>query len=228
MTYLHWNETTITDFSEKNVSEMYDRGFVFTRIGKGVMHQTRSVRIDLNKFELNSENKRIMKKVGTLMLEEATIPYTRYDYSIGKQAKDFYEIKFGPGIMSSQKVKEMLTDPNKSNFNLLLKYGTGHNGNPIGYAICYANDSLLHYSYPFYDLKSSPKDMGLAMMIKAIEYAKHTGRTCVYLGSLQRPGDTYKLQFAGLEWFDGGHDGSNKWRTDIAVAKEVLGRTNEK
>jgi len=45
------------DFSEKNIAEMYDHGYVFTRIGKGVMHQTRSVRVDLAKFELTSENR---------------------------------------------------------------------------------------------------------------------------------------------------------------------------
>jgi len=47
---------------------MYDHGYVFTRIGKGVMHQTRSVRVDLAKFELTSENRRVLKKVGAMPL----------------------------------------------------------------------------------------------------------------------------------------------------------------
>jgi len=78
-----------------------------------------------------------------------------------KLAKDFYEQKFGPNIMSAAKIKEMLTDSAKSNFNSLLTYK--HHMPKInlnlqsGYAICYMNNSLLHYSYPFYDLDTRRK-----------------------------------------------------------------------
>ena len=34
MEYLHWDEITITDFSDQAVADMYARGYVFTRIGK--------------------------------------------------------------------------------------------------------------------------------------------------------------------------------------------------
>lgn len=211
MKYLSWKEENIADFSPENVSAMYGRGFVFTRLGKGVMQQTRSCRIDLSKFELSSENRRILKKTADISLEAAALPLAAYDFRLGKLAKDFYEAKFGPGVMSAQKVKEMLTDPAKSNFNCLLRYGGS------GYAICYKNDSLIHYSYPFYDLGASPKDMGLGMMLRAIQYARESGLKHAYLGSLQRPGDTYKLQFSGLEWFDGG-----AWQADLAPLKEIL------
>jgi arginyl-tRNA--protein-N-Asp/Glu arginylyltransferase len=145
-----------------------------------------------------------------------------YDWSLGKLAKDFYESKFGPGIMSAAKVKEMLTSPEKSNFNSLLAYDL--KGKLCGYSIGYSSRDIMHYSYPFYDMDVSPKDMGLGMMIMAIQYAKETGKQFVYLGSLQRPGDTYKLQFEGLEWFDGGDGGgeSGKWRSDIEEVKKVL------
>ena len=217
MNYLHWNEQTITDFSEKSISEMYDRGYVFTRIGKGVMHQTRSVRIDISKFELSSENRRIIKKISPADLSETTTPLTKYDFSIGKLGKDFYDKKFGPGIMSAQKIKEMLTDVSRSNFNTLLIYTIYPSTIPSGFAICYQNADILHYSYPFYDLEKSPKDMGLGMMTLAIEHARKAGMKYVYLGSLQRPTDTYKLQFKGLEWFDG-----QKWSTDLDAVREIL------
>src|SRR3989344_4146668 len=110
MTYLHWNEKTITDFSDKSITEMYDRGYVFTRIGKGIMHQTRSVRIDLAKFASSSENRRILKKVDNIAMQEVILPYVDYHWSLGKLAQYFYEKKFGHGVMSALKVKEMLTD----------------------------------------------------------------------------------------------------------------------
>ncbi len=239
MKYLSWQEKNILTPdgklpAENVISDMYANGFVFTRIDKGVMHQTRAVRIDLAKFELSSENRRILKKVDGLEFKEVTLPLSTtvgpeqggYTWQIAKNAKDFYEKKFGPGIMSASKIKELVTDDIKSNFNLFLAFMLKKEGAiiPAGAAICYKNKFLLHYSYPFYELANSavPKDTGLGMMTLAIDHAKAAGLKHVYLGSLQRAGDTYKLQFKGIEWFDGGPDGSGTWQTDIEKAKNIL------
>ena len=55
------------------------------------------------------------------------------------------------------------------------------------------------------------------MMLKAIIFAKEKGLKYFYMGSLQRPTDVYKLQFEGLEWFDG-----DKWDNDLKKAKDVI------
>lgn len=211
MNYLNWAQEKITDHSPENISSMYERGFVFTRIDKGVMHQTRSVRIDLKKFLLSSENRRILKKGEEIIIKENAIPYLKYDWQIGKLAKDFYDKK-ASGSFSVNKIKVLLTE--EHNFNTLFSFSD------LGYAICYKNNSILHYSYPFYDLEKASKDMGLIMMIKAIEYAQMNGLQYVYLGSLQRPTDTYKLQFSGMEWFDG-----KEWSSDMEEVKKVLAKT---
>ncbi len=228
MKYLSWKEETISDFSVNNIADMYEKGFVFTRIGKGVMQQTRSLRINLSLLELSSENRRILKKVPSLKMKQVDLPLpsSQYNFSIGKMAKDFYDSKFGTNIMSAQKVKEMLTDPERSNFNHLLTFqNLEHSENESeqnmdfcnGYTIAYSSPILLHYSYPFYDFSNCPKDIGLAMMITAVQKAKEMGLKYVYLGSLQRPTDVYKLQFSGLEWFDG-----TGWNSDLMEAKKVL------
>lgn len=208
MEYLHWKEEIIKDESSESISRMYDNGFVFTRLGKGVMHQTRSVRIDLNKFELSSENRRILRKGETVSLNEHSIPYSKYSWEIGKIAKDFYDKKAG-GAFSVNKIKEIVTTPH--NFNTLLDYSN------LGFAICYKNSNMIHYSYPFYDLEKASKDMGLVMMTKMILEAQKLGLKYVYLGSLQRPGDVYKLQFSGVEWFDG-----KEWKSDVEEVKKIL------
>lgn len=209
MEYLHWKEETITDFSPEAISKKYADGFVFTRIGKGVMHQTRSVRIDLKKFEFSSENRRILRKGEEINLEKNLIPFAGYSWEIGKLAKDFYDKKAG-GAFSANKVKELIEVG--ENFNSLFSFSG------LGYAICYKNEKILHYSYPFYDLEKAPKDMGLIMMTKVIANAQISGLDYIYLGSLQRSNDTYKLQFSGIEWFDG-----KDWSTDLEEAKKVLG-----
>lgn len=217
---MKWDEKTITDFSEKNISEMYERGYLFTRIGKGVMQQTRSVRVDLEKFELTSENRRILRKFVNIEFHVDFLPVNNYDWRIGKMAKDFYEMKFGPGIMSANKIRDLLSDHTKNSFNTLLKYSI--DSRIVGYAICYEDKKILHYSYPFYDLQSAPKDMGLWMMNMAIQYAHGLQKKFVYLGSLQRPTDTYKLQFKGLEWFDEGSGGNGSWSSDTEKVKKIL------
>ncbi len=217
MEYLRWKEEAVSDLSPENIARMYDAGFVFTRLGKGAMQQTRSCRIDLSKFELSSENRRILKKTEEVELSGAELPYAAYDFSIGKLAKDFYETKFGAGTMSANKIKELMTDPAQSDFNCLFMYTRKGDAKPIGYTICYTSELIHHYSYPFYDLDASPKDMGMGMMVRAIESSKKLGHRYFYVGSLQRPGDTYKLQFAGLEWFDG-----KEWQTDTEPLKDIL------
>lgn len=219
MQYLFWKEEKLKDFSSENITNMYENGYVFTRIDKGIMHQTRSLRLNLDKFHISSENRRILKKIDNLEIKKIDLPIDNYDFSIGKMAKDFYEKKFGQKIMSAQKIKEMLTNNDKSNFNLLLQY-INTDQMIFGYTICYSNDSIIHYSYPFYNLEQCPKDMGLIMMINTIKSIKESGLKYVYLGSLQRPTDTYKLQFSGLEWFDG-----KKWQTDLNEAKKIINPT---
>ena len=70
---------------------------------------------------------------------------------------------------------------------------------------------------------TASKDTGLGMMTLAIEYAQERGLKYVYLGSLQRPTDTYKLQFSGIEWFDG-----TSWSTDLGEVKKLLSETSVK
>lgn len=194
---------------------MYNEGFVFTRIGRGVMNQTRSLRIDLNKFELSSENRRILGKTEDLNLTAHPIPYAQYDWSIHKMGKEFYEKKFGEKTFSAQKIKELITNKDKSNFNKLLVY-TKDNQN-LGYCIALETQSIFHYCYPFYDFESNYQNIGMGMMLKAIVATKEAGKKYIYLGSFQRPSDTYKLQFAGLEWFDG-----TEWKNDLEKLKDEL------
>ena len=212
--YLSWNNKKIEDFSEKNVSSLYENGFVFTRIGKGHMTQTRSVRIDLDKFALSSENRRVLKKTEGVKLEIVPLPHPNYDWRIHKLGFDFYNTKFGPKTFSANKIKELLTSP-ESNFNLLIKYSV--NNQAVGYCICFKNKEWLHYTYPFYDLKADIPNLGIGMMTKAIVWAKENGKRYICLGSARDVAAVYKLQFPGVEWFDG-----TKWQTDTDELKKLL------
>ncbi len=239
-TYLVWDEQTIDPTDQAAVDAAYDRGFVFGRLGYGKMTQVRSLRIKLADFETTSENRRILRKSEGVSMAARKLPIDNYHWSIGKLAKDFYAAKFGDGTFSANKVKELLTDSEKSSFNLLLEFSP-YKGElegvspslqrsevnnptqppligeePVGYTICHQTKTILHYSYPFYDLEKSNRSMGLGMMTKAIVWAKEQGLDYIYLGSFQRASDIYKLQFAGMEWFDG-----ERWSDDLEGLKSV-------
>jgi arginyl-tRNA--protein-N-Asp/Glu arginylyltransferase len=211
--YLAWDEKTVANLADADA--LYDAGYVLTRKGRGVLQQTRSVRIRLSEFALSSENRRIVKKTESLSLAAHPIPYADYHWSVGKMAKDFYETKFGAGVFSANKIKEILTDGSKTNFNLLLSYAI--DGQTVGYAVCVETPTMLHYAYPFYDLAAPMPNIGLGMMLRAILYAQKTGKSFAYLGSARRPADAYKLQFSGIEWWDGA-----AWSIDGARLKKEL------
>ena len=203
--YLSWNNKTITDFSDKNITSLYCEGYLFTREGRGKMYQTRSLRIDLNKFEPSSENKRVLRKNEAVELGISPLPYTNYHWSIGKLGKDFYETKFGLKTFSANKIKELLTDENKSNFNKLFIYTvilneaerseeslSGHglgqrsfanaqddSQGHVGYCIALETNDLIHYCYPFYQISNIQfpiSNIGLGMMTKAVMRAKESGK----------------------------------------------------
>jgi arginyl-tRNA--protein-N-Asp/Glu arginylyltransferase len=215
MAYLNWDTKILKNPSTAEIERMYNAGYVFTRVGPGVMNRTRSFRVNLSAFAPSSENRRILRKAESLKLSVEPIPYAAYDWSIGKLAKDFYE-KLGADF-SANKVKELLTDAGASNFNCLLVFIDAASNKPVGWVICYKSADILHYSYPFYIEDPNEPSRGLSMMTKTIDWAKAQGLKYAYLGSLQRPSDTYKLQFMGGEWFDGEH-----WQFDAKPLKDIL------
>ena len=223
MAYLNWDTKILKNPSTDEIERMYDAGYVFTRVDKGVMNKTRSFRINLKAYASSSENRRILRKAEHMALHTESIPYAQYDWTIAKLAKDFYE-SLG-ATFTANKVRELLTDAEKSNFNALLIFTDTRSADaalpgaekPIGFVICYESRSILHYSFPFYIEDPAEPSRGLAMMTKTIEWAKASNKEYVYLGSLQRPSDTYKLQFHGSEWFDG-----EVWQVDTKPLKDIL------
>jgi leucyl-tRNA---protein transferase len=193
--YEHWDQLETDDFSDSNIEQQYAAGFVYTRLGKGVMHGVESMRIDLSEFEQSSENRRVLKKNEGLELAVEELPMKDYSWEIGKMAKDFYA-KFGDKVMSANKIKEMLTEADKSNMNSLFSYSLDNKA--IGYCSAVQTNKLVHYAYPFYNLEPKTYNLGMGMILKAIVWAKEQGKEYIYLGTKQK----YKEQFKGVEYFN--------------------------
>jgi len=78
----------------------------------------------------------------------------------------------------------------------------------------------MHYAYPFYEFEKVSNNMGMGMILKAIEYAIDNHKQYFYIGTLSRPADIYKLQFNNSEWFDG-----KIWRKDFDEVKQDLSKS---
>lgn len=191
-----------------NLDDIYNRGFLLSRSKDFDVYLARSLRIDLSNFTLNSENRRILSKTEDLQIEDSPIKSFPYSYEIGKIALDYYKKKFDKNLMSAQTLKRIFQD---SKFTNVLTY------NNVGYCPILETSSLIHYAYPFYNQELIGKNIGMSMMIKAIMYAQETGKQYIYLGTVYTKESMYKLQFNGLEWFDG-----NQWNQDLDQLKTLI------
>ncbi len=217
MSYTNFGEKTVDPDDYASAVQSYDEGFVYTRTEKGHMERVRSLRIYLPDFELSSENRRILRKFEDGM-KANPVPYEQYTWHIHKLGKDFYDTKFGDGVFSANKIKELFTTRH-TNFNEILTFAPSDGNEPRGYCIAYValtDVKIVHYAYPFYSLELINSSYGIYMMTKAIESFKAHGYTYVYLGSVHETASLYKLQFKGAEWWD---EQSNSWNGDIETLK---------
>lgn len=223
--YYKTDRKELNSLSLEKIENLYAQGYVLTRIPNLI--QTRSLRIDLSLFSLTSENNRVLNKTQNLNLVEVTLPLLKNEtnWAIIAKGKAFYKEKFKVVDFTANKFREILYQKNNQKFNLLLAYVSPAQPikqnpdyqKPLGYSICFHTDNILHYCYPFYSLDTTTSNVGMGMMLKAIVWAKETQKKYIYLGSATRSADIYKLQFRGLEWWDG-----KAWQKDISQIKNLL------
>ncbi len=207
----------LTRENKDEISKIYNLGFLPTRIEKDLFYLARNVRIDLKKFEPTSENRRVLKKTQGLELENIKLKNIDYEYSIGNVALEYFKEKFGRKIISTQKLKWLFES---GFFTNLIKYTKANE--EVGYCITMESDNLLHYAYPFYKKEFLNTNIGIGMMLKAIIHAKEENKQYIYLGTTYTKDSLYKLQFKGLEWFNG-----QVWDNDIEKLKELIKKENE-
>jgi arginyl-tRNA--protein-N-Asp/Glu arginylyltransferase len=220
--YLKLKEITIDNFSEENINKLYNEGFVFTRIGKGVMHQTRAIRVVLDEFSPKSKNKRVLRQTEDLKINIQKLPLEKYDWRIHKMAKEFYVKQGGEGTFSASKIRSIFTNPENNNFTHTVIASVTNHSEAVGYCICYINSEIIHYSYPFYDINyahQNMKSIGFGMKLRSILWAKEQGLKYFYMGSLVSNQSKYKLQIPDVEWWD---ELKGEWSRDLEEAKKRL------
>ena len=204
---------------EENFTPIYDKGYLpYTAdlsIEKEIFYLARSLRVNLEKFEDTSENRRVARQIEPLNIEMECL---------AKSDMDLQRDEFK--AFCHQYISERIGDENMSieRFEYILSRPLGthifrfyNESQTLGYVLTALNDATLHYWFSFFDttyMKSH--SLGKYIMWALIRWAKDHGRSYVYLGTAYKQSALYKIRdHKGLEFFDGTY-----WSNDTKRLKD--------
>jgi arginyl-tRNA--protein-N-Asp/Glu arginylyltransferase len=191
-------------FPEKNESpaDLFAAGFLPSSLDLSRFYLARQLRVPLQEWQSSSENRRVMRKAGDLHFE--LVPRDRFEVTPERRATwlDFAEARFGSGVMPPARLDRILASQVISHF-LVFREGSG-SGPERGVALLYLEPSrMAYYYYAFYDLAEVGRNLGMAMMTRAVVWAKDIGLSHLHLGTCYTEKALYKTQFKPIEFFNG-------------------------
>lgn len=201
-------------------SDFFNAGFMPGSPQMDRFYLCRQIRVDLENFELSSENRRILRKGEGINLE--LVPRAQFDYTPARREffKTYADARFGKDIMTYERLDALFSNPVISH---VLVFTDAKTGAEIGAAILYVEDAALaFYYYAFYDLNYFNRSLGLFMMTSAAEFFAGRGTKYLYLGTCYSERALYKTQFNSGEFFTG-----FRWSKDWEELKFLLRRDQE-
>jgi arginyl-tRNA--protein-N-Asp/Glu arginylyltransferase len=201
----------------ETAADIFNAGFLPSGHSVERFYLVRQIRVALEKFELSSENRRILRKGAGLTME--LVPRAQYDFTPERRQffKSYADTRFGREIMTLERLDALFSSPVCSH---LLVFSDTATGAEVGVVVLFLQEpSLAFYYYGFYDLHHPVKSLGLYMMTTAVEFLAGRGCRHLYLGTCYSERALYKTQFAGVEFFNG-----FRWSQNLAELKFLLGR----
>jgi arginyl-tRNA--protein-N-Asp/Glu arginylyltransferase len=206
----------VPDEGEKP-SDIFNAGFLPSSRQLDRFYLCRQIRVTLAKFELSSENRRILRKGEGIKVE--LVPREKFDYTPARREffKNYADTKFGKDVMTYERLDSLFSTPIISH---LLMFTDAQTGAEIGVATLYVEDAALaYYYYAFYDLIFPNRSLGMFMMTSAAQLFAAHGCKHLYLGTCYAESALYKTQFAGAEFFNG-----FRWSDNLDELKFLLRR----
>jgi arginyl-tRNA--protein-N-Asp/Glu arginylyltransferase len=198
-------------------TDLFSRGFLPSSRDLDRFYLCRQVRVNLRKFRLSSENRRVLRKGDGIVVTLSK----RSEFDFTPQRRDFFktytDIKFGKDTMTHERLNSLFTGKITSD---LMVFTDTSSGTEVGTVTLYLEPpSLAYYYYAFYDLNYYARNLGMFMMTSAVELLKEHGFQHLYLGSCYSRNALYKTQFVGAEFFNG-----VRWSSDIEELKYLIRR----
>lgn len=199
-------------------STFYDLGFFPSSTQQSKRYfMCRGLRADLNVFKLTSENRRILRKCTNITCR--IVPREEFSLTEGwiNFCVDYFDTRFGSSIMTRER---LLNHFDRGWVTHILVFHDRINNKDVGIVTLYlCEPTLAHYQSAFYDVNYRNQNLGLFMMTHALSLMASKGVNFLYLGSVYESTARYKLQFTGLQFFNG-----FTWSNDIKELKYLLHR----
>jgi len=195
----------MTQFNLKNtnnIDENYKNGFLPQRNDKNLFYFETSCRSNLEKFNLSSENRRILKKTENFTFEK--MPLEDFIYSIKVQKEINIWIKILGWNFPISSVKNIFKN---HIFNYLYVW-KDNKKKIIAYSICYFSKNISHIAYVFYHPDLAHGNLPIRLSLQVIIDSQEIGLKYCYLGRFSQDTGYYKRNMPGFEYFD-----NNNWIT---------------
>jgi len=178
----------------------------------------RSLRVSCNDFYLSSENKRILSKNKNLNIKLVRKNDTTITDEIISMCMESAKIRFNRNVMTDERLATLFSSPHTTHYIFLMD-----DKNVVGLVTCLSDEvTFLHYNFSFFCTNDEYYNLGIYMMTKTIQLMNYLGMKYVYLGTIYNEKSKYKLQFNGIEFFNG-----FEWRSDLKELKFLLRRDGE-
>ncbi|WP_435357488.1 GNAT family N-acetyltransferase [Emticicia sp. SJ17W-69] len=206
--------------SQAELAEIYEKGFLpYTGnldIEGDIFYLARSLRVDLERFEDTSENRRVNRLVEPLNIQLEVIKKEDFDLNSPEFVnfcQEYISQRIGDDNMSMERWQYILS---RTTGTHIFRFTSGEKF--LGFVFVALNDEILHYWFAFFDTEyMRTHSLGKWMMWRLIRWAKDNHLKNVYLGTAYKSSALYKIRdHKGLSFFDG-----SGWNKDIERLKEL-------
>lgn len=188
--------------TSQNIDDNYQNGLLPQRNNKALFYSQSSCRSNLNKFNLSSENRRILRKTENFTFQKILLKDFEYNFSIQKEISDW--IKTLGWDFPTSSLKNVFKN---HIFNYLYIWKDNQN-KIIAYSICYFSKDISHIAYIFYHPSLAHSNLPIRLVLQTITDSHDLGLNYCYLGRFSQDTGFYKRNMPGFEYFQ-----DNDWIT---------------
>lgn len=199
---------------EDSPDRMLAQGFLPSLGDLSRYYLCRQVRVALEGFQPNSENRRILRKGDGI--QSSLIP--RCEFDPNPQRIRFcldYACRKWSTPPSRERIERLFAHPITSHIALF----SDPTGREIGLVTLLESNGTWFYSNAFYDPDHPFRSLGAFLMTETIRMLSQRGGEYLHLGTCYSRAALYKTQFPGVEFFNG-----YRWSADLEELKYLIER----
>lgn len=199
------------------VDDLYNKGFLpytgNTEI-QNTYYMARSCRVDLDKFTVSSENRRVERKIPSQKFNKTIHAAEHFinDDQFLNFCLEYFTKKHGAGIFTKERLQFVLSFSKEVE---VIQY-TNEQTETIAYVIEVRGEKVSQYWFSFYKLDVALPSIGVWLMLDNIIAAKENKMQYYYLGTVYGEKALYKTNFNALDYWDG-----NTWQQNITDLKKL-------